>query len=64
MFFQDGAIFIQMVEHMRVFRAFTGKRPYLFEVDADEGTDIDTRADYELALWHEARRSRAEVCAA
>jgi CMP-N,N'-diacetyllegionaminic acid synthase len=44
--FQDGAIFIQPRLQMVKNRSFYGQRPFLFEMDPLESTDIDTKADY------------------
>jgi CMP-N-acetylneuraminic acid synthetase len=50
--FQDGAIFIQTRKRWLETSYFYGN-PVLFDIDAAEGTDIDTEADYltAKALW-------------
>jgi CMP-N,N'-diacetyllegionaminic acid synthase len=56
-YFQDGGIFIQTLRRFRETRYFFGSDPQLFVVPADEGTDVDTEADYQRALrLHEDRK--------
>lgn len=52
-YFQDGAIFIQPTRQLIDIGYFYGPRPMLFEIDAVEGTDIDTPQDLAVAraLW-------------
>lgn len=47
--YQDGAIFIQTRSQMFMNRSFYGKNPFLFPVAWDEGWDIDTARDLEVA---------------
>jgi N-acylneuraminate cytidylyltransferase/CMP-N,N'-diacetyllegionaminic acid synthase len=49
-FFQNGGIFIWDRKAMIVHQYVFGKKPYLFEIDADEAIDIDTQQDYARAL--------------
>ena len=46
---QDGGIFIQPYEQMRKNSYFFGKRPYLFEIPAEEFLDINYYRDYLFA---------------
>jgi CMP-N-acetylneuraminic acid synthetase len=48
--FQDGAIFIQTRARWLETAYFYGERPLHFPVPFDEGWDVDTRGDYEVAV--------------
>lgn len=48
--FQNGAIFIQTRGEMLANSYFYGSKPYLFPMNEYESTDVDDKADYELAL--------------
>jgi CMP-N,N'-diacetyllegionaminic acid synthase len=48
--FQDGAIFVQTRARWVETAYFFGDAPYLFDVSAAEGVDVDLAEDYRLAL--------------
>lgn len=60
LYFQDGAIFIQTLGRFKETSYFFGETPSLFLVDEDEGTDIDTQADYEKAVRLLQQRERRD----
>lgn len=49
-YFQDGAIFIQSRENWLKNAAFYGRNPARFEIEGLEGWDVDTAADFAIAL--------------
>lgn len=64
-FFQDGGIFIQDASDFRQNSYFFGRRPFLHELDAMTGFDINTPDELEMArLIQPTMDARAEFAAA
>lgn len=59
--FQNGAIFIQTRGDMLANSYFYGAKPYLYEMNEIESTDIDDRTDYETAVCRFASFAPAQV---